>query len=96
MFIICAATTGRPSTWWPATRCPKGIYGRVNWIAIGVFLSTILLEVPFMNTSLYAGPIATALQGVDLAWAVGLVFPALSYYWLMNKRTALQGVTAKV
>ncbi|GGU70064.1 putative purine-cytosine permease YxlA [Pseudomonas laurentiana] len=75
---------------------PKGIYGRVNWIAIGVFLSTILLEVPFMNTSLYAGPIATGLQGVDLAWAVGLVFPALSYYWLMNKRTALQGVTAKV
>ncbi|MCY1399539.1 NCS1 nucleoside transporter family protein [compost metagenome] len=75
---------------------PKGSYGRVNWIAIGVFLSTIVLEVPFMNTSLYAGPIATGLQGVDLAWVVGLLFPAVSYYWLMSRRIALPGVAAKV
>ncbi|WP_449433969.1 purine-cytosine permease family protein [Pseudomonas putida] len=74
----------------------RGIYGRVNWIAIGVFFSTIALEVPFMNTSLYTGPIATALQGVDLAWMVGLVFPAISYYWLMSRRNAVPGVTAKV
>lgn len=55
---------------------PSGIYGRVNGIAIGVFLATIVLEIPFMNTSLYVGPIASALQGIDLAWLVGLLFPA--------------------
>jgi NCS1 family nucleobase:cation symporter-1 len=37
-----------------------------------------------MNTTLYVGPVATALEGVDLAWLVGLLVPALSYYWLMK------------
>ncbi len=68
---------------------PSGIYGRVNWIAIGVFLATIALEIPFMNTSLYVGPFATALQGIDLAWVVGLLFPAGCYYVLMSRRTSL-------
>lgn len=72
----------------------SGIYGRVNGVAIGVFLATIVLEVPFMNTSMYAGPIATHLQGVDLAWAVGLLFPAVSYYWLMGRRKAPAGACA--
>ena len=67
----------------------KGIYGRFNGIAIGVFLGTIVLEVPFMNTSMYTGPIAAALQGVDLAWAVGLVAPGLAYYGLMIRRARL-------
>lgn len=49
---------------------PAGIYGRVNWTAIAVFLCTIALEIPFMNTSMYVGPVATSLQGVDLAWAL--------------------------
>ncbi|MDZ3991508.1 purine-cytosine permease family protein [Pseudomonas sp. Teo4] len=74
---------------------PSGIYGRVNGIAIGVFLATIVLEVPFMNTSLYAGPLATQLQGVDLAWAVGLLFPALAYYVLMNRRKTQQASAAE-
>jgi NCS1 family nucleobase:cation symporter-1 len=37
-----------------------------------------------MNTTLYVGPVATALDGVDLAWVVGLLVPGLSYYWLMK------------
>lgn len=69
---------------------PAGIYGRVNWIAISVFLATIALEIPFMNTSLYVGPIATLLQGIDLAWVVGLLFSAASYYSLMTRRAALE------
>ncbi|MCY1465679.1 hypothetical protein D9M71_838630 [compost metagenome] len=40
-----------------------------------------------MNTTLYVGPVATALDGVDLAWVVGLLVPAVSYYWLMKRRT---------
>ncbi|CAN7398778.1 purine-cytosine permease family protein [Pseudomonas umsongensis] len=62
----------------------NGIYGRVNWIACGSFVLAIALEIPFMNTTLYVGPVATALDGVDLAWLVGLLVPALSYYWLMK------------
>ncbi|VEF11087.1 ABC transporter permease [Pseudomonas fluorescens] len=74
---------------------PSGIYGRVNWIAIFVFLATIALEIPFMNTSLYVGPIASSLQGIDLAWVVGLVFPASCYYVLMIRRATLIASTEK-
>jgi nucleobase:cation symporter-1, NCS1 family len=74
---------------------PSGIYGRVNWIAVGVFLATIALEIPFMNTSLYVGPVAASLQGIDLAWVVGLLFPAACYYRLMSKRRSLAGGTVK-
>ncbi|CAM3321722.1 hypothetical protein GCM10011247_16240 [Pseudomonas plecoglossicida] len=66
---------------------PSGIYGRVNGVAVGVFLATIVLEIPFMSTSMYVGPVASSLHGIDLAWAVGLVFPALAYYALMRRRT---------
>ena len=62
----------------------NGIYGRVNWIACASFIVAILVEIPFMNTTLYVGPLATQLGGIDLAWVVGLVVPALSYYWLMR------------
>ncbi|WP_176509358.1 MULTISPECIES: purine-cytosine permease family protein [Pseudomonas] len=74
---------------------PSGIYGRVNWIAVGVFLATIALEIPFMNTSLYVGPVAASLQGIDLAWVVGLLFPAACYYRLMSKRRSLAAATVK-
>lgn len=62
----------------------NGIYGRVNWIACASFIVAIVVEIPFMNTTLYVGPLATQLEGIDLAWVVGLVVPALSYYWLMR------------
>jgi len=62
-----------------------GRYGRVNMVACGSFLLAILLEIPFMNTTLYVGPIANALNGVDLAWVVGLLVPALTYYWAMRR-----------
>ncbi|UVJ41821.1 cytosine permease [Pseudomonas sp. LS1212] len=64
----------------------NGIYGRVNPIACCSFVVAIVLEIPFMNTTLYVGPVATALDGVDLAWVVGLLVPALSYYGLMTLR----------
>jgi NCS1 family nucleobase:cation symporter-1 len=62
----------------------NGVYGRVNWIACASFIVAILVEIPFMNTTLYVGPLATQLEGIDLAWVVGLVVPALSYYGLMR------------
>lgn len=71
----------------------NGIYGRVNWIACGSFIVAILVEIPFMNTTLYVGPVATALDGIDLAWVIGLVVPALSYYWLMRLGKRFRGVS---
>ncbi|SFA95003.1 nucleobase:cation symporter-1, NCS1 family [Collimonas sp. OK607] len=63
---------------------PNGRYGRVNWFSCITFILAILLEIPFMNTSLYVGSVAERLYGVDLAWLVGLVFPAAAYYFFMK------------
>ncbi len=63
----------------------NGIYGRLNWIACACFIGAIGLEIPFMNTTLYVGPVATALDGVDLAWVIGLLVPAMGYYGLMRR-----------
>jgi NCS1 family nucleobase:cation symporter-1 len=35
------------------------------------------------------------LQGIDLAWVVGLLFPAACYYRLMSKRRSLAAGTVK-
>ncbi|MGG1400255.1 cytosine permease [Bacillus salipaludis] len=64
----------------------NGQYGKFNWIAITSYLISFLLEIPFVNTTMYEGPIATALEGTDIAWIMGLITPLLLYYWPMKKK----------
>jgi len=42
-----------------------------------------------MNTSLYTGPVASALHGADLAYYVGLVV-SLAAYFLLRRRLDLK------
>jgi NCS1 family nucleobase:cation symporter-1 len=63
----------------------NGIYGMVNWRALTIYLAAIGIQVPFINSSLYEGPIAKSLNGADIAWIVGLTFSAVAYY-LVAKR----------
>lgn len=51
----------------------RGIYGRVNSKGLASYLIGLAIEVPFMNTSLYTGPMAERWNGVDVASFVGLV-----------------------
>ncbi|MFD0826496.1 purine-cytosine permease family protein [Neobacillus sp. M.A.Huq-85] len=67
----------------------NGEYGKFNWIAIGSYLVAVVLEIPFVNTTMYVGPIAKALDGTDLAWMVGLVVPTILYYYPMKKKISL-------
>lgn len=57
-----------------------GRYGLVNWPAIGIYVLTILVELPFMNSSFFEGPVAKALGGGDIAWIVGFFLAAGLYY----------------
>ena len=57
-----------------------GRYGRVNWMAIGIYVLTILVELPFMNSSFFEGPVAKALGGGDIAWIIGFFLAAILYY----------------
>jgi NCS1 family nucleobase:cation symporter-1 len=52
---------------------PNGMYGRWAWRGLTAYVIGLLAMVPFMALSFYAGPVAHALGGVDIAFLVGLV-----------------------
>jgi nucleobase:cation symporter-1, NCS1 family len=59
-----------------------GPYGRIGTIGIVAYVIGIAVEIPFMSTTLYTGPAASAMNGTDLAWIVGLVITVPLYYLL--------------
>lgn len=65
-----------------------GIYGRVNGIAIGCYVLGILVQLPFIDSTLYTGPIALAMGKVDLSWIAGLAITSPAYYWLSKRLTS--------
>jgi len=52
----------------------------VNWSAIGIYVLTVLVELPFMNSSIFEGPVAKAMGGGDIAWILGFFVAAILYY----------------
>jgi NCS1 family nucleobase:cation symporter-1 len=62
-----------------------GPYGRVGWIGVSAYVIGILVEVPFMSTTLFTGPAAHAMNGTDLSWIVGLVITVPLYYLLATR-----------
>jgi len=58
---------------------PDGRYGRWNRVGISVYLLGILVQMPFLATGLYTGPMVAVLGDVDISWIIGLVVPGLMY-----------------
>jgi nucleobase:cation symporter-1, NCS1 family len=52
-----------------------------------IYLAAIGIQIPFVNSSLYEGPIARSMGGADIAWIVGLAFSAVAY-WLAARGNA--------
>ncbi|HEY9241208.1 MAG TPA: cytosine permease [Streptosporangiaceae bacterium] len=71
-----------------------GPYGRVGWVGISTYLIGILVEIPFMSTTLYTGPAARAMNGTDLSWLVGLVVTVPLYYLLAVRFVARRPAAA--
>jgi nucleobase:cation symporter-1, NCS1 family len=63
---------------------PDGRYGRWNVTAISIYVVGILVQVPFLSTDLYTGPLVATLGGADISWILGLVVPAGLYYGVMR------------
>jgi len=66
----------------PALSDPDGRYGRWNATGIVIYLIGILVQIPFLATSFYTGPLVAPLGGVDISWILGLLVPAILYYSL--------------
>ena len=62
-----------------------GIYGRFRWRALGIYLLSIVCQIPFMSLSFYVGPFAR-LVGADIAWVPGLVIPTVLYIAVEKSR----------
>ena len=64
----------------PALSDPDGRYGRWNMTGVTIYVIGILIQIPFLSTAFYTGPLVDPLGGVDISWIVGLVVPGLLYY----------------
>lgn len=62
-----------------------GRYGRFNVPAVISYFVGIAVQIPFLSTPLYTGPLAERLGGVDISWIVGLAIICPFYYVLMTK-----------
>jgi hypothetical protein len=47
-----------------------------------------VVQIPFMNTPLYVGPISAHINGADLSWLVGLLVTSPLYFWLASRDSA--------
>ncbi len=63
----------------------RGPFGMFNWRGLIVYLVTFGIEIPFMNTLVYQGPISKQLGGADIAWIVGLAVSVPLYYVLARR-----------
>jgi NCS1 family nucleobase:cation symporter-1 len=55
-------------------------YGGVNWRTIGAYAIGVAVEVPFVSTTFYTGPLVERLGGADVSWVIGLVVASALYY----------------
>ena len=61
---------------------PNGRYGRWNLRGILVYAFGVVVQLPFIATSFYTGPLVEQLGGTDISWIIGLTLPALVYYFV--------------
>lgn len=64
---------------------PNGRYGRFNRPALLSYVIAIIVQLPFMSTAFFTGPLYEALGGVDIAWIIALTLPGVIYFFLMRK-----------
>ena len=72
-----------------------GIYGYFNWAAMVSYVFGILVQIPFMATVLYTGPVAESMGGADISWIVGLVLVSPVYYALIKMKKKQDAAKAR-
>ncbi len=73
---------------------PGGRYPAFNFRALITFVITVLIEIPFINTTLYEGPVAKIMGGADISWIVGLILASALYYVLMRSERHNQRISS--
>jgi NCS1 family nucleobase:cation symporter-1 len=63
---------------------PRGIYGRFNWRTMIAYVVAIIVEVPFVSSTFYEGPLVKSLGGADISWIIGMIVAVVLYVLLMR------------
>lgn len=71
-----------------------GIYGEWAWRGLTAYFIGLIVEIPFMVLSFYKGPVAQHLDGIDIAFVVGLVAAGLVYVLLARSLRVRAEATA--
>ncbi|MVV49203.1 cytosine permease [Pseudomonas sp. PB120] len=69
----------------PALSNPNGRYGRWNIAGITIYAIGVVIQLPFIATSFYTGPLVEVLGGTDISWLIGLTLPGILYYWVARQ-----------
>ena len=64
----------------PALYDPDGRCGRWNVTGIPVYAVGVLVQLPFISSAFYTGPLGDLLDGTDISWIVGLIVLAVLYF----------------
>lgn len=75
-------------------RVDGGIYGYYNPHALIAYAVGIAVQIPFMNTPIYTGPVSHYINGADLSWLVGMLVTSPLYYWLASRDSAYRRQTS--
>ncbi|WP_138419282.1 purine-cytosine permease family protein [Sinomonas gamaensis] len=67
---------------------PKGEYGGVDWRSLTAYLVGVAIEVPFVNSDFFQGPMVNLLGGADISWILGIFASGGAYVFLMRKYPA--------
>ena len=72
---------------------PGGRYGGVDWRTMAAYVLGVLLELPFVNSDFYVGPVVEHLGGADVSWILGIFFSGGLYLLFMRLFPVRRGFT---
>lgn len=58
----------------------KGTYGAIRWAGTIVYLITLGVQIPFLYTTFYTGPLVSHLNNTNISWIVGFFIASALYY----------------
>ncbi|KAB0495372.1 purine-cytosine permease family protein [Pseudomonas vancouverensis] len=64
----------------------NGRYGKWNIPGISTYILGVLIQIPFMSSEFYTGPLFDFFGGIDVSWIVGLLIPGALYYFCSRYR----------
>lgn len=65
-----------------------GRYGNWNATAISIYAAGVIVQIPFVSSTAYTGFLVDNLNGIDIAWLVGLIVSGGAYYLLAHNDNA--------